>query len=254
MSDDDIELPGERGPWPMDEWPWREHTDDQNWALLETNLTCPVFFAQASFHEFARAAEYERFRIVPTYEAVGIKAFFGLPNNPLAGEHIFLTNVFTDGKSITATLNADAWRRPDLKEGQEVIFPIEKLSDWFLVRDGRGLGGFTIPHVWSQLAKNEQQQVRGQPPFVWFEHRGDQTAMDELFAMPTCAKCGKRNFMDLSAWQGSRHAKGTKVECGICQSGSQRCNCPKCGAPLIRNSKLPKLCARCVPPAGKGRG
>lgn len=253
MTDDTLMFSGEGSPWPMDEWPWRAYTPDQNWMIFETALTHPVFFAQASFLEFARAAEYERFRILPTYEAIGIKAFFELPDNPLAGEHIFLTNVSTDGKTITATLNADAWHRPDLKEGQECAFPIAKLSDWFLVRNGKGLGGFTIPHVWSQLQKKDQKRVRGEPPFVWFLHRREQTAMDELFALPVCDKCGKRNFVDLAGWQKSRRSKGRKAVCGICESGSRRCTCPKCGAPLIRNSKLPKLCSSCIHSGATGK-
>jgi len=238
-SDDaGLEAEGEPGSWPSDEWPTLEYTPEVEWAIFEPDLTVAVFFAQATFLEFARTADYERFRIVPVYDNIGIKAFFERDNNPRAGEHIFLANVFTDGRTITATLNADAWHLPHLKEGQDVTFPIAKLSDWFLVRGGRGLGGFTIPHVWSQLTEAEQKQVENEPPFVWFKHRGAATARDELIALPRCPKCKRRNL---------HNPRDAKSPCAICRSESWRCNCPTCGAPLIRNKKLPKECARCAP-------
>jgi len=224
--------------WAWDEWPWPKYTPDADWAILQDpQVMTMIMCAQATFLEFARAAEYERYRIVPTYEAIGIKAFFGKPEQPHPGEHIFLTNVFTDGKTITATLNADSWYRPDLKEGQELTFPIAKLSDWFLVRAGRGFGGFTISEVWDELSESQQEQFKNEPPFAWFQHRGTRSATDELFELPVCVKCNRRNVGDPT---------DVETPCAICRSGSRRCNCPKCGAPLIRNDKLPELCARCT--------
>src|SRR5262245_35990461 len=166
MSDEDQIREGDdrsgKPRWAFDEGPWKEYTRAFDWAIMGSpDQLDLVLSAQASFPEFARAAELERFRILPTYEAVSIKAFFEAPVMPrCVGEHIFLTNVFTDGKTVTATLNADSFRRDDLKEGQEVTSPIEKVSDWFLVRSGKGLGGFTIPQVWSTLSEAEQEQFR----------------------------------------------------------------------------------------------
>jgi uncharacterized protein YegJ (DUF2314 family) len=229
---------GQGRRWAQDEWPWRDKPSVEfHWAIFEPDLTHEVMCAQASFAEFARVAEFERFRIVPVYEAIGIKAFFGPRDNPVVGEHIFLTNVFTNGRDVTATLDVGPRLRPDLKEGQVVTFSVEKLSDWFLVRAGRGLGGFTIPHVWGELSESEREQCSDQPPFSWFRHRGTQSARDELMALPQCLKCGKRNIS---------HPNDTKQPCAICRSNSWRCDCPKCGAPLIRNAKLQKLCARCA--------
>jgi uncharacterized protein YegJ (DUF2314 family) len=223
-------------PWDQEEWPWGEDSSaDFHWAIFHSDMS-QTLCAQASFVEFARAVEYERFRVVPTYEAIGIKAFFSVPNAPMAGEHIFLTNVFTDGKMVTATLNADARMRDDLKEGQDVTFSIKRVSDWFLVRAGRGLGGFTIPYVWNKLPPVERVQYKNEPPFVWFSHRGTQTATDELLGLRKCSQCNMRDI---------GYPENTASVCGICSSGSRRCACSKCGAPLIRNDKLPELCARC---------
>jgi uncharacterized protein YegJ (DUF2314 family) len=165
------------------EWPWRI-TPNLVWVMFD-DLSDQIMNAQASFLEFARHAEYERFRILPVYENVSIKAFFPTPGRPpMFGEHMFLTNVFTDGKNVTATLNADSIRRDDLKEGQEVTFLIEMVSDWFLVHAGKGIGGFTVPHVWSQLSEDQQRAFQNEPPFAWFLHRGSKSAEEQLVELP----------------------------------------------------------------------
>lgn len=223
--------------WPQDEWPFREgHTPDIDWAIFDPLGLGMFLCVQASFREFASVAEYERHRIVPTFDAIGIKAFFSV--DAMHGEHIFLDNVSTDGITITATLQADGMRRKDLKEGKEVRFPIARLSDWFLVRNGRGIGGFTVSHVWNEFTAKQQKSYRNQAPFVWYQHRGNKSAIEELADLPKCKTCKKR-CLDFE------YDKGPTSTCGICQSGSRRCNCTRCGAPLIRNEKLPELCFRC---------
>lgn len=228
-------------PW-QDEWPERPINEDFSWTAFASEggeWLRPVTHAQASFLEFARIAELERFRILPTYEEICVKAFFEtVPGNPMVGEHIYLTNIHTDGKSITANLNASATRRPDLKEGQEVTFPIAKVSDWFMVRGGKGLGGFTIARVLETLSEEEQEAAKHSPPFAWFSHRGTLTAEQELLAIPQCSRCKKRSLLMETVYKDGM--------CGICADGGRRCDCPKCGAPLIRFDKMPVLCARCL--------
>lgn len=223
-------------PWPSDEWPLPEYSPDLDWAIFEMAITADVMFAQATFYEFARAVEFEHFRIVKTYENMAIKAFFAAPDHPTVGEHVFLTEVFTDGRLITAKLTEPPRCQPELSEGQEVTFPVARLSDWFLVRHGKGVGGFTIPYVWSELSDEERQQFRDEPPFAWFAHRGDKTAKNQLLALRQCTQCNMRNIDDTD---------GSNDVCAWCQIGARRCNCPVCGAPLIRNESLPDLCIRC---------
>jgi uncharacterized protein YegJ (DUF2314 family) len=238
----DIRVKASRAdPW-QDEWPERPMTEEFSWIAFSSeggDWLQPVTHAQASFPEFTRIAELDRFRVLPTYDAISVKAFFeSVPGNPMFGEHIYLTNIHTDGKSITASLNASSTRRADLKEGQEVTFPIAKLSDWFLVREGKGLGGFTIANVLDSLADEEQEAAKKSPPFSWFSHRDSLTAEEELLAIPRCIKCKRRSLlMEVGYKDGI---------CGICQNGGRRCDCPKCGAPLIRYDKMPDLCTRCL--------
>lgn len=226
--------------WPA-EWPLRPMSAACSWMAFvgeDGSWMQPIMHAQASFLEFARIAELERFRVVPTFEVVAIKAFFeATPGNPMFGEHIFLTDIATNGTTITATLNSSAMHRPDLQEGQEVTFPIEHLSDWFLVRLGKGYGGFTIPLLWAELPEEEQASVGAAAPFAWFADRSD-TAEEQLTAIPPCTQCKRRNLM--------MEPERTGGVCGICQEGGRRCPCPQCGAPLIRYDKLPALCSRCL--------
>ncbi|PHR95214.1 MAG: hypothetical protein COA78_30625 [Blastopirellula sp.] len=235
--------------WPK-EWSRRIKTGASSWLAFAGGSwdnpasSNPSWFkttekTHATFLEFARMAELERFRILPVYEAISIKAFFEIqPGNPMFGEHIYLSDISTDGETITATLNATAKLRDDLKEGQEVTFPIEHLSDWFLVREGKGLGGFNIDNVLAEISEEDIQLASDAPPFSWYAHRNGKSAEEELIELPVCSSCDQRSLLVDPYSDGD--------VCWICQNGGRRCNCPKCNAPLIRYGKLPELCARCV--------
>lgn len=229
-------------------WPreWRDHpfTDHSTWIVFagepgDGKWLEPVQHAQATFREFARIAELERFRMLPTFTTIAIKVFFeAVPGKPMFGEHMFLSNIFTDGKTITGTLDSSAWRRKDLKEGQEVTFPIEYLSDWFLVRGDEAWGGFTIPLVLDELSEDDREMAKQAPLFKECLSR-NMDATEQLLALPVCKKCNQRNFMMEPSYDGG--------VCGICRNDGWRCDCPKCGAPLIRFPQAPKLCVRCMP-------
>ena len=235
-DDDVVDLPPVRD-WDHDSWPFGNPTPDAHWAIFQMELMDSIMSAQASFREFARQADLERFRIVPAYEVIAIKAFFVHENTmPFPGEHIFLSDISTDGKQVTGTLNADSHKLPQLREGKVVTFPLERVSDWFLVRQGKGLGGFTIPHVWKSLSPSEQRAYAHAPPFSWFAHRGEQTAEDQLMALPKCTQCHRRDI-------GNPDSQATL--CDLCSQGWRRCDCPGCGAPLIRSKAISEKCARC---------
>lgn len=224
-------------PWDHDEFPLREPGPEGNWCVhaFEGDIS-GVLCAQSTFSEFARVAELERHRIVPVYEAIAVKAFFPWPDEPTDGEHMFLTEVTTDGQQITATLNADSTYDASLKEGQEVTFHIDRLSDWFLVRKGRGLGGFTMSHIWHMLSDEEKEQYQSSPPFSWFAPMDSYSPFAAITDLQKCTKCGRRDF----------HATGdAKPVCGLCEAGFRRCQCTNCNAPLLRRESLPEVCVRC---------
>src|SRR5262245_56925121 len=78
--------------------------------------------AQDVSYEFARHAELERWRLVPAFDAIAAKAFFPHPNRP-GGEHMFVSNIATNGEMISGNLNNDPNDLPGLAEGQTVSFP-----------------------------------------------------------------------------------------------------------------------------------
>lgn len=193
--------------------------------------------ARATFPEFARQAELEHFRIVPAFESVAIKAFFADPARPGHGEHMFVTDVATDGTTVTGTLASEPGFESDLREGQEVTFPVYHVSDWFLVTGGKGIGGFTIDVLRRYFLKDQGKSYDAYPPYSWYRHRQGTTAVDELNAVPVCPKCQVRG-LPLGSPQGD--------VCGICANNGIRCNCPRCGAPLIRYPDAPRECYRCL--------
>src|SRR5262245_47463842 len=116
--------------------------------------------AQSTFLEFARQVELENFRTVPGFEEIAVKAFFadstavdyGENMFDKHGEHMFVSDISTDGKSLTGVLASEPDAVPGLSAGQEVAFPVSRLSDWFLVTGGKGVGGFTIDVLKKQLS------------------------------------------------------------------------------------------------------
>ncbi len=193
--------------------------------------------AQESFPEFARQAELEHFRIIPAFAAVAIKAFFPDPARPGSGEHMFVTDISTNGQSITGTLASQPGFASDLQEGQEVTFPVSRLSDWFLVNGDQGIGGFTIDVLRDQFSEEQRQEFDEYPPYAWYRHRQGTTAIEELEAVPACPRCQVRELP-------SQSPRGEV--CGVCANGAVRCDCPRCGAPLIRHSNAPRECHRCM--------
>jgi hypothetical protein len=208
--------------WPA-EWPHRRHTPDLNWLLSKPDgLFVAVMDAQASFLEFAREVEQDRLRPKSNYQAVMIQAYMG--------QFVYLTNIFTNGKFITGTL----------ADGSEESFPIEYLSDWYLVAAGQddGLGGFTVPYTLSELSDFDKNRTLCLTPFRWFTHRKRITAENELFQLPQCEQCKLR-------YLGIDRERKDGI-CQICREGGRRCNCPACGAPLIRFLDQPEVCTRCA--------
>lgn len=211
-----------------------------HWTSAEDpEMARAIKAAQASFTEFARHAELEYFRIVPVFTHVGVKAFFANPTRPGSGEHMFVEQILMDGKKITGVLNSAPQDIPNLKEGQRVTFPVSDLSDWFLVLNDKGLGGFTIDVMKRQMRPEQLKQYESQPPLAWYRHRTSLDAQSELERIPVCKKCGQRDLIAYSYKNGV---------CGLCANGAARSECPTCGAPLFRHSGQPPQCAACLKP------
>ena len=208
------------------------------WIEAESSdMARAIMAAQSTFPEFARHAELEHFRIVPAFGLVAIKAFFPDPARLTRGEHMFVTDIFTNGRSVTGTLASDPSDLPGLAAGQEVTFPIANVSDWFLVLGRRGIGGFTTDVLKKHMTAAERAGFESQEPLVWYQHRGEDGASAELAAAPVCTACG---MPDLVA---RAHRTGA---CELCAGGGVRCDCSGCGAPLFRYPDAPRECHHCL--------
>ena len=182
--------------------------------------------------------------MVPAFEDTSVKAFFPVDRNQSEdmkapdGEHMYVKDISTDGKTVFGTLNNDPHQIRWIKDGDSVSFPISRLSDWFLVPHGKGpaMGGFTVDVLKRQMDPQELKEYEQYPPLSWFKHRIDTTAMDDLKRLPVCTKCQKRDLL------ASNYRDGV---CGLCSNGLTRCSCTSCGAPLIRPPEESHVCKRC---------
>jgi uncharacterized protein YegJ (DUF2314 family) len=194
--------------------------------------------AQATFNEFARNAELDKFRLIPAFSNASIKAFFPHPRIPGRGEHMFVTDISVSGKAVTGTLASAPNDIPGLRADQEVTVPLANVSDWFLVpNDEKGIGGFTVDVMKSQLPADQLAEWEQYPPMAWYRHRTNTDARAELDAVPVCRQCGVRDLL------GRPYQKGV---CGWCSNNFVRCACPECGAPLFRQPDAPRECHRCL--------
>ena len=211
-------------------------SDDILWIEAEDpEMARAIRAAQGSFPEFARQAELEHFRIVPAFETIAIKAFFPDPARPGYGEHMFVTDISTDGKSISGILASEPGFASDLKEGGEVSFPIPRLSDWFLVSGGKGIGGFTIDVLRDRFPEGSAQGIRRVPAVrAWYRHRegtsGESTEAGSRADLPEM--WSPRPPLEIVSGRPLRSLYGRR--CAL------RCRCPS-GVlhPLIRPRRRP---------------
>lgn len=193
--------------------------------------------AQDTFPEFARHVDLERFRIVPAFHTVAVKAFFPLPDDPVRGEHMFVAEVSTDGRTITGVLNNDPNDIPDLKAGDRVSFPLSRLSDWLLVTGNRGYGGFTLDVMLRHFSPEQFRYFGSQQPICWYLHRSGTDAISQMEQIPLCIRCGERD------WLSEPYREGV---CGLCRNDFKRQKCSTCGAPILRLPDAPSECAICL--------
>jgi uncharacterized protein YegJ (DUF2314 family) len=75
-------------------------------------------------------------------------------------EHIWAGNVVLEGKSVSATINNQPRDIPNLKMGQRVTVPIDRISDWMFIRDDKIHGGQTIRAVLQRLPAEQAAQLK----------------------------------------------------------------------------------------------
>lgn len=134
----------------------------------------PVTFHRSDDPEFLQASQQAREtfrylwnqialdfnRIIPALELACIKVPFSddFSNPDAAVEHMWVDRVDFDGTEICGILaNSPNWLK-SLAAGDEVRFPLEQLSDWLCVLQGKVHGAYTIQLMRSRL-NDEQRQT-----------------------------------------------------------------------------------------------
>lgn len=94
-----------------------------------------------------------------------VKAYFYDAVAPQGGEHMWVSEVAYDGKTITGVL-ADVPRQlRSVQSGQQVSFPLERLSDWFYVDGGRAVGAFTVRLLRTRMSAEQRRAHDSHYPF-----------------------------------------------------------------------------------------
>lgn len=137
----------------------------------DSTMNAAIKKAQDTFPEFVRELELESRRIIPGLDAAIVKAFFFERATPEKGEHMFVDEVRVKGDMVYGVLSGRPQTVTGLSEGQNVSFPVSRVSDWFIVIEGRGRGGHTLDVIAKRMPKAAYLEASKHPPFAWFAWR-----------------------------------------------------------------------------------
>ena len=139
---------------------WLTGDDDEMNAAIKK--------AQDTFPEIVRELDLEARRVVPGLDAAIVKAFFFDDDAHEQGEHMFVEQVRLEGETVHGVLASTPQVVTSVKEGEDVSFPASRISDWFIVIEGRGKGGFTLDVIGKRMSPSEYREASKYPPFSWF--------------------------------------------------------------------------------------
>jgi uncharacterized protein YegJ (DUF2314 family) len=122
--------------------------------------------ARDRFPEFWREVSADYKRVIPVLGRSMVKAYFDNPDGaPQGGEHMWERGVDYDGKAITGELADTPRNSRNVRAGQQVSFPIERLSDWFYVDGDKAVGAFTVRLLRSRMSDEERRAHDSHYPF-----------------------------------------------------------------------------------------
>jgi len=79
-------------------------------------------------------------------------------------EHIWVADLVFDGKVFSGVL-ANQPELPGLKFKQQVSVPMENISDWMYVSNGRLIGGFTTRVLYGRMSPEERKRDDAGRPY-----------------------------------------------------------------------------------------
>lgn len=117
--------------------------------------------AQNTFKYFWRELYWEQRRIVPALDMAIVKVIFNQDSStdtPL-GEYMWIgENIHFDGIFVSGTLMNEPDILTNVKQGDLVGIPLERVCDWLISTKGKVYGGFTIQVMRSEMKKNERNE------------------------------------------------------------------------------------------------
>ncbi|WP_297800758.1 DUF2314 domain-containing protein [uncultured Brevundimonas sp.] len=115
--------------------------------------------AKESFPFFVREQSWEQRRIVKALGLSAVKLSFDVPKGGDAPEteHMWISDVGFDGKTVSGTLLNGSDYIPGMVPGRDVSAPFERLDDWMYVCDGMVCGGFTVQAMRADMDAAERK-------------------------------------------------------------------------------------------------
>ena len=121
--------------------------------------------ARARFPEFWREVSADYQRVIPALGGSMVKAYFCDEAAPEGGEHMWVSEVEYDGKTITGVLEDTPRELRNVRSGERVSFPLERLSDWFYVDEGKAVGAFTVKLLRTRMTTKQRREHDSYYPF-----------------------------------------------------------------------------------------
>jgi uncharacterized protein YegJ (DUF2314 family) len=131
--------------------------------------------AQETFKYFWRELSWEYRRIVPALTVACVKVAFSQDvdgsEHPIV-EHMWINDISFDGELIKGVLINDPNELTNIENGDEVVIPLNQISDWLFAIQGtaskglsklfsspqpRAYGGFTIQAMRSEMTSQERK-------------------------------------------------------------------------------------------------
>ncbi|MDD4937859.1 MAG: DUF2314 domain-containing protein [Candidatus Shapirobacteria bacterium] len=128
-----------------------------------------IKIAQEEFPKFKEEIETESKRILPVMTECLIKYAFPSDDNKVKMEHMFLSNIYSDGNNVYGTLVSEPLYTKKVKEGDKIKVELDRVSDWLYIIDDKTHGGYTFKYMWKKFSDFEKEKYRNHPPFCWLE-------------------------------------------------------------------------------------
>jgi uncharacterized protein len=123
--------------------------DDGDPGLAEASVR-----ARSTFRYFWRELSWEYRRIVPAIDLAAVKFAFADGD---AVEHMWVGDVVFDGELVSGALMNEPCRLTNIREGDVVALPLDRVEDWMLTMDREVFGAFTVNAMRARMKQKERR-------------------------------------------------------------------------------------------------